>query len=95
VAGLANPPSFYRLHQHVVRVTASVTVATKVQLDVVTKERYASRSAAINEAICLWLIREETRMTREQRAKIRRLYEQADDWAPIDQLLAAAQSSPD
>jgi hypothetical protein len=32
----------------------------------------------------------ERQMTREQRLKIQQLWRQADNWAPIDDLLAAA-----
>ena len=84
-------PSFYRL-QESVRITASVSLATRLRLDVISKARRTSRSSIVNEALCLWIIREERRLTREQRSKINALWRQADEWAPIQELLASAAS---
>jgi predicted transcriptional regulator len=89
VAGLITGPSFWRL-QEPVRVTASVSLATRLRLDAIAGARDLSRSSIINEAICLWIIREEQRLRRDQRNKIKRLWREADEWAPVSELLASA-----
>lgn len=76
-----------------VRITVQLPLGTRLKLDAVCKARsdvYASRSEVVREAIYLWLLREEGRLVRHQRAKIADLYRQADEWAPIDELLRSA-----
>jgi Arc/MetJ-type ribon-helix-helix transcriptional regulator len=76
-----------------VRVTVQLPLGTRLKLDAICRARpgiYPSRSEVVREAIYLWLLREEQRLVREQRAKFNQLWREAEEWAPIDQLLASA-----
>lgn len=89
MAGLVDRASWFRL-QETTRVTASITLATQLRLDVYARSRGISRSAAINEAISVRMIVWEQRMARDQRLKVDQLFREADNWAPLDDLLASA-----
>ena len=70
--------------------TSSITLASRLRLDVYCRSRHLSRSAAIAEAVTVRMIVWEQQMARDQRLKVQQLWREADGWAPIDQLLASA-----
>ncbi len=70
--------------------TSSITLASRLRLDVYARSREMSRSSAINEAIAIRMIVWEQRMARDQRLKVDQLFREADEWAPLDDLLASA-----
>lgn len=81
--------SFARLGEPV-RVSATIPLATAVRLDVLAPRLGLSRSAAIREAVQVRTLVWEQRALRHQRVAIQRLLREAEEWAPVDELLAEA-----
>jgi hypothetical protein len=82
-------PGWYRLDE-LVRITALVPVRTKLRVKVLAGANHVSMSSFTEAALTCHIIREERSMRRDQRAKINELFRQADEWRPIDELLADA-----
>ncbi len=75
-----------------VRVSSTLPLATAIRLALLSEELGLSRSAAIAEAVSLRTIVWEVRATRRQQLLFARLWREAEEWAPLDQLLASARS---
>lgn len=71
-----------------VRVSATIPFATAVRLDVLARARGVSRSAAIAEAVSVRTLVWEQQALRHQRLVIARTLREAEEWAPLDELLA-------
>jgi ribosomal 50S subunit-associated protein YjgA (DUF615 family) len=59
-------------------------------LEILRFELGLSRSAAIAEAVSVRTLVWEQRATRRQQQLFARLWREAEDWAPLDELLASA-----
>lgn len=81
--------SFGRLGEPV-RVSTTLSLATVVRLEVLAPRLGLSRSAAIREAVQVRTLVWEQRALRRQRAAIQQLLREAEQWAPVDELLADA-----
>jgi hypothetical protein len=73
-----------------VRVSVTLDLATAIRLELLRKELGLSRSAAIAEAVGWRTVVWEARATRRQQQLFLRLWREAEEWAPIDELLASA-----
>jgi predicted transcriptional regulator len=76
-----------------VRVSATVSFATAVRLDVLARARGMSRSAAIAEAVQVRTLVWEQQALRRHRLEVARVFREAEEWAPLDELLASVCSS--
>jgi hypothetical protein len=85
-AGLAR--SWARLGEPV-RVSATLSFATAARLDVLARARGMSRSAAIAEAVDVRTLVWEQQALRRHRILIARVLREAEEWAPLDELLAS------
>jgi hypothetical protein len=72
-----------------VRVSATISFACAVRLDVLARARGLSRSAAIAEAVSVRTLVWEQQALRDQRVRINRVLREAEEWAPLDELLAS------
>lgn len=73
-----------------VRVSATISWATAVRLDRYAPVLGLSRSAAIAEAVTVRTLVWDRQVRRRQRSAVLRLMREAEDWAPLDELLATA-----
>jgi hypothetical protein len=72
-----------------VRVSATLSFATAARLEVLARARGMSRSAAIAEAVTVRTLVWEQQALREHRILVARLFREAEEWAPLDELLAS------
>jgi Ribbon-helix-helix protein, copG family len=75
-----------------VRVSATVSFSTAVRLDVLARARGVSRSAAIAEAVEVRTLVWEQQALRRQKVQIARVFREAEEWAPLDELLASVRA---
>lgn len=75
-----------------VRVTATLSFATVVRLDMLARARGVSRSAAIAEAVSVRTLVWERQALRHQRLQVSRVLREAEEWAPLDELLASVRA---
>jgi predicted transcriptional regulator len=73
-----------------VKVSATISLASAVRLDILAPRLGLSRSAAIREAIDVRTLVWEQVASRRQRHVVDRLLRDAERWAPVDELLAQA-----
>jgi hypothetical protein len=73
-----------------VRVSSRIVLQSAIELDALRVRAGLSRSAAIEEAIFYWILRERPKADRAHRLRVERVLRDAERWAPIDQLLARA-----
>lgn len=73
-----------------VRVSSTLSLATALRLELLRSELGLSRSAAIAEAVELAGFRWEQRALRRRRVLFQQLWREAEEFAPIDELLARA-----
>lgn len=73
-----------------VRVSATISWATAVRLDRYAPALGLSRSAAISEAVSVRMLVWDERVRRRQRLAVSRLMREAEEWAPLDDLLVQA-----
>jgi predicted transcriptional regulator len=76
-----------------VRVSATISFATAARLEVLARARGVSRSAMIAEAVDVRTLVWEQQALREQRARIARVLREAEEWAPLDELLASVRDA--
>lgn len=81
--------SWHRLGQPV-RVTSTLSLATALRLEILRSELGISRSAAVAEAVDVRVLVWEQMAQRRQRLLFAKLWREAEEFAPIDDLLAAA-----
>lgn len=70
-----------------VRVSVTLPFATAARLEVLCRARGMSRSAAIAEAVSVRTLVWEQQALREHRVRIARVFREAEEWAPLDELL--------
>lgn len=73
-----------------VRVSATLSLSTALRLEILRSELGLSRSAAIEEAVEVRTLVWEQRATRRQEQLFAQLWREAEEWAPVDELLARA-----
>jgi hypothetical protein len=76
-----------------VRVSATISFATAVRLELLAGCRGVSRSAMIAEAIRVRTLVWEQQALREQRVRVARVFREAEEWAPLDELLASVRDA--
>lgn len=89
--GCSGLDGFQRLKSPV-RVSATIDWATVVRLDRYAPVLGMSRSAAISEAVSVRMLVWDQRVRRRQYLAVSRLMHEAEEWAPLDELLAIARS---
>lgn len=75
-----------------VRVSVTLPFATAARLEVLARVRGVSRSAAICEAVQVRTLVWEQHALREHQLLVARVLREAEQWAPLDELLAAVRS---
>ncbi|HEX5307815.1 MAG TPA: hypothetical protein VFW38_01915 [Solirubrobacteraceae bacterium] len=73
-----------------VRVSATLPLATALRLELLRVELGLSRSGAIADAVAVRTLVWEQRATRRQQQLFRRLWREAEQFAPVDELFARA-----
>lgn len=73
-----------------VRVSATLSLATAIRLEALAPRLGLSRSAAVREAVEVRTLVWEQRALRQHRLHINRVLTEAEEWAPIDELLLRA-----
>jgi hypothetical protein len=73
-------------------VSATLSFATAVRLEVLARARGVSRSAAIAEAVEVRTLVWEQQALRHHRILVAQVLRDAEEWAPLDELLASVRS---
>lgn len=81
--------SRYRSGNRPVSVEVQVCVRSAIRIDEVARARGCTRDEVIAEAITRWIVREEASLSRARRLQVDRVLREAEEWAPLDELLAA------
>lgn len=72
-----------------VRVRVTLPFSTAVRLEVLARARGLSRNAAIAEAVSVRMLVWEQQAMRAHRVLIGRVLREAEEWAPLDELLSS------
>jgi hypothetical protein len=78
-----------------VRVSSTIPFATAVRLDVLARVRGVSRSAMIAEAVSVRTLVWDQQALRHHRLLVDRVLREAEEWAPLDELLASVRDAVD
>ncbi len=71
-----------------VRVSVTLPFATVARLEVLSRARGVSRSEAIREAVQVRTLVWERQALRQHQVLVARVLREAEEWAPLDELLA-------